>query len=115
MITINYKCNYGKKMKEDRFNKKSTPVSIRISNDMLKEIDDMANYEDIDRMSWMRRALSTFLKGEKEEMKTDAVSDYIHLRIDEEQFKKIINTDKIPKDIENARKEVLIRLKSEDR
>jgi metal-responsive CopG/Arc/MetJ family transcriptional regulator len=102
-------------MKGNQFSKKSTPISLRIPNDMLKEIDYMVEHEDIDRISWVRRALSTFLKGEKEEMKTSSVEDYIHLRIDEDMLKKTLNFDKIPKDIQEARKEMLIQIKSGDR
>jgi len=73
----------------------------------------MAQIENIDKMSWMRRALATFLRGEEEEKRTMAVEDYIQLRIDETELKRITSFVKVPEDIQNARKDVLNRVKED--
>lgn len=88
-------------------------LGLRVDLDLLKKIEKMAQHENIDKMSWIRRALATFLKGEEQEAITMAVEDYINLRIDESELKRMANFNKIPEDIQNARKEVLIKIKSE--
>ncbi len=95
--------------------RKTVQLGLRIDGDLLKKIERMAQHENIDKMSWIRRALGTFLKGEEEEAVTMAVEDYISLRIDETELKKISSFSKIPEDIQAARKEVLLRIKKEAR
>lgn len=91
--------------------RKTIQLGLRIDKDLLDKIEKMASHENIDKMSWIRRALATFLKGEEEEAISMAVEDYINLRIDEKKLKKITSFNKIPKDIEEARKEVLNKIK----
>jgi len=93
--------------------KKTVQLGLRIDVDLLKKIDKMAQYESIDKMSWIRRALATFVKGEEIEARSEAIEDYIHLRIDESELKKITSFTKISEDIQNARKEVLNMIKEE--
>jgi len=91
--------------------KKTVQLGLRIDVDLLKKIEKMAQHESIDKMSWIRRALATFLKGEEEEAVTVAVENYINLRIDETELKKIAFFSKVPEDIQSARKEVLNKIK----
>ena len=95
--------------------RKTVQLGLRIDVDLLKKIEKMAQHENIDKMSWIRRALATFLKGEEEEAVTMAVEDYISLRIDETELKKITSFSKVPEDIQTARKEVLTKIKEEVR
>ncbi|PIN76521.1 hypothetical protein COV22_00285 [Candidatus Woesearchaeota archaeon CG10_big_fil_rev_8_21_14_0_10_47_5] len=90
-------------MKEDKFNKKSTPVSIRIPNDILKELDSMAETENIDRISWIRRAIIMSIEHLSEAEIDGAIEDYICLRIDEEELKEITGMKKISDDLKKAR------------
>lgn len=64
----------------------------------------MVQYENIDKMFWIRSALATFLKGEEIEAKTEAIEDYINLRIDEKELNNIARMKEISKDIQDARK-----------
>ena len=93
--------------------RKTVQLGLRIDVDLLRKIEKMAQHESIDKMSWIRRALASFLKGEEEEAITMAAEDYISLRIDENEFKKISSFNKIPEDIQTARKAVLIKIKEE--
>ncbi len=95
--------------------KKTIQLGLRIDVDLLKKIEKMAQHESIDKMSWIRRALASFLKGEEEAAVTMAVEDYINLRIDETELRKITSFSKIPEDIQAARKEVLAKIKEEAR
>ena len=79
-------------------------TGLRIEKSLLKKIEKLSQDEGVDRMSWMRRALSTFVKGEENGMKEEAFEDYILLRIDEDELKEILNIKKIPTDIQEARK-----------
>jgi predicted DNA binding CopG/RHH family protein len=93
--------------------KKTIQLGLRIDEELLEKIEKMAQYENIDKMSWIRRALATFLKGEEIEAKTEAIEDYINLRIDEKDLKNISGMKEVSKDIQEARKEVLNKIKQE--
>ena len=95
--------------------KKTIQLGLRIDEELLEKIEKMAKYENIDKMSWIRRALATFLKGEEIEAKTEAIEDYINLRVDEKDLKNIAGMKEVSKDIQEARKEVLNRIKQEAR
>ena len=92
--------------------KKTVQLGLRIDLDLVKNIEKMADYENIDKMSWIRGALVSFLKKEEQGAKDDAIKNYINLRIDKEKIKKICEFKIIPKDIENARKEFLNGIKN---
>lgn len=93
--------------------RKTIQIGLRLDVELLKKIEKMAQHESIDKMSWIRRALSAFLKGEELEAVSSAVEDYIQLRIDDAELKRIANFTKIPADIQEARKDILTRIKEE--
>ena len=85
--------------------KKTTQLGLRIENELLEKIERLAELESIDKMSWIRRALATFIQGEETGVIDDAIEDYIALRIDETEFKKYSKLKDVPSDIKNARAE----------
>ncbi len=93
--------------------KKTIQIGLRIDEDLLKKIEQLSEYEGVDKMAWMRRALATFVDGEDKAARDEAIEDYIHLRINEEEFLKIMRIKTIPKDISNARKEIISKIKTE--
>lgn len=93
--------------------KKTIQIGLRIDEDLLKKIESLSDYEGVDKMSWMRRALATFVNGEEQAACDEAIENYIHLRINEDEFLKITKMKKISKDIEQARKETLALIKKE--
>ena len=92
---------------------KTIQLGLRIDTQLLEKIEKLADIERIDKMSWIRRALSTFVNEEEKAVIDEAVEDYVNLRCDEEELKRVASFDKIPEDIQNARKEVIIKLKNE--
>lgn len=88
---------------------KTTQIGLRLENDLLKKIEKLANSEGIDRMAWIKRALGVFVGDEEAGMMDEAIEDYIHLRIDENELKNISGIKKVPIDVQEARK---ITLKS---
>ena len=82
-------------------------TGLRIEKSLLKKIEKLSQDEGVDRMSWMRRALSTFVKGQEEGIREQAFEDHISLRTDEYELKEILNIKNVPKDIKEARKKVL--------
>ncbi len=98
-------------MKEDKFNTKSTPISIRIPNKILEEVDSMAEVENIDRISWIKRAIIMSIETLNEARIDGAIEDFIALRIGEEELKEITETKKIPEDLKSIRKSRLEYLK----
>ena len=93
--------------------KKTIQLGLRIDEELLEKIEKMAQYENIDKMSWIRRALATFLKGEEIEAKSEAIENYVNLRIDEKELRNITEMKEVSKDLQDARKEVLNRIKEE--
>lgn len=93
---------------------KTTQIGLRIDEDILKRIKTMSEHEGIDKMSWIRRALATFLAGEEMAKKDEAIEDFIHLRIDEKELKDVLNNKKIAKDIIKAREETLQTVKNRE-
>src|SRR3989338_7403647 len=93
--------------------KKTIQLGLRIDKELLEKIEKMAQYENIDKMSWIRRALATFLKGEEIEAKSEAIENYVNLRIDEKELRNITEMKEVSKDLQDARKEVLNRIKEE--
>ena len=87
--------------------KKTTQLGLRIENELLEKIERLAELESIDKMSWIRRALATFIQGEETGVIDDAIEDYIALRIDETEFKKYSKLKDVPSDIKNSRAEFL--------
>lgn len=93
--------------------KKTIQLGLRIDLDLLKDIEYLAQSEGVDKMSWIKRALADFVNEEKDAMSGEAVKDYIRLVIDEDDLKEFTKFSKIPKDIEEARKETLSKIKKE--
>ncbi len=87
--------------------RKTIQLGLRIDLDLMKKIEEISEYENIDKMSWMRKALATFLKEKEQKIKDDAIEDYINLRIDAAKLKKLCEFKAIPKDVEDTRKELL--------
>ena len=94
-------------MNKNQYSTKSTTVSVRIPNDLLDEIDELAEIEGVDRPTWIKRALLTFAEQMNSEWEDEAISDYINLRIDEKKLLENVSFKKIPEDINKAREEVL--------
>jgi len=93
--------------------KKTIQLGLRIDSDLLKDIEYLAQMEGVDKMSWIKRALADFVNEEKDSISKEAVKDYIGLVIDEKDLKEFTGFSKIPKDIEEARKEILNKIKKE--
>lgn len=93
---------------------KTVQLGLRIDTDLLARIEFMAKHEGIDKMSWIRRALAAFLNGEEEERRKEAIENFIHLQIDEEELMKILNKKTVAKDIIQARKDTLQVIKQRD-
>ena len=90
--------------------KKTIQIGLRIDEDQLKKIEEIAEVEKIDKMSWIRRAIADSLTDFDTEMEDVAVEDYIKCRIDENELKGITGMTKIPEDLKKARKEVINKL-----
>ena len=91
--------------------KKTIQLGLRIDKGLLEEIESLAESEGVEKMSWIKRALADFVGNEKDSMSKEAVRDYIGLVIDENDLKELTGFSKIPKDIEEARKDVLNNIK----
>ena len=92
---------------------KTVQIGLRLEKELLDKIEKLSDYEGIDKMSWIRRALANFVKDEEDGMSDAAIEDYIHLRIDEKQLKDYANFTKVPEDVQQARKDVLAKIKGD--
>jgi hypothetical protein len=82
-------------------------LGLRIEKELLDKIEKLSDYEGIDKMAWIRRALANFVHDEENGMSDEAIEDFIHLRIDESELKDFTGFEKIPRDILSAREKVL--------
>ena len=92
--------------------RKTIQLGLRIDVQLLDKIKKLSEIDNIDKMSWIRQALSTFVSTEEKKTIDETISNYINLRCNEDELKRIISLNKIPKDIQDARKEVLIKIKN---
>ena len=95
---------YGIKMKKEP---KTTQLGLRIEVELLKKIEKLAEYEGIEKMAWIRRALANFVSDEEDGVADAAIEDYIALRIDEKELKDATGLKSIPEDLNTARKDTL--------
>ncbi len=92
-------------------NKETVQLGLRIDKKLLEEIENLAEAEKIDKMSWIRRAINLHFFEVKDKIKEQWIKSYLNLSLDEEDFKKLMNLKKIPPDLEKVRKEKLNQLK----
>ena len=93
--------------------KKTIQLGLRIDEELLKKIEKLSEFEGIDKMSWIKRALASFVDDIEDEMEDCAINDYIKLRIDEKELKNVTGMKEVSKDLQDARKEVLNKTKQE--
>ncbi len=86
---------------------KTIQIGLRLEKELLKKIEKLAESEGIDKMAWIKRALGVFVRDEEAGMDDEAIEDYIHLRIDEVELKQCTGFKEIPKDLQEARQEIL--------
>ena len=86
-------------------------LGLRLEEDLVKRIEILAEAEGIDRNLWIKRALADFANQEEDSMAKEAVKSYINLTIDDEELKDHTGFKNIPKDIQDARKEMLNKTK----
>ena len=93
--------------------KQTIQLGLRIDRNLLKEIEYLSKSEGVDKMAWIKRALANTVSEEKDGMSKEAVKDYINLVINEEDFLEFTGFSSVPKDIGDARKEILGNIKKE--
>ena len=94
---------------------KTIQIGLRLDKELLDTITKLSEYEGIDRMAWIRRALAIFVSEAEDEMADSAIEDYIKLRIDEKELKESTGLIIIPDDIQEARKKKLSNIIEEDK
>lgn len=87
--------------------RKTVQVGLRIEKDLLKRIEALAEIEAIDKMSFIKQALASFVQDAEDETQQSLIRDYIKLIIDEKELKRLAKLEEIPSDIKEARKEFL--------
>lgn len=86
--------------------KKSITVSFRLPQELVEDIDFLREALNLDRGTFVKNALSSFVDDSLEAYKKEAISDYVNLIIDEDELKGFLEKSKkykIPKDIKEAR------------
>jgi len=91
---------------------KTIQLGLRVDIQLLDRIKKLANVDKIDKMSWIRQSLSTFISNEEKKVIDEIIENYINLRCDENELKRVASFNKIPKDIQNARRDVVLKMKN---
>jgi len=84
-----------------------TQISLRLNQELLEHIQDLADYEGIKRMDFIRKALTNFVYDFYDILDKEAIKDYINLRIDDDELKEFTGIVEIPEDIKEERRRVL--------
>src|SRR3989338_7295292 len=95
---------------KDKREEKSTVFSFRLPNNLLNEIDKMAKQEQIDRASWIKRAMVIAMETLNDSAVEGAIEDYIAGKIDDDLFIKETGNKQVPEEIKEARKRNIIHL-----
>ena len=53
--------------------KKTIQLGLRIDKELLEKIEKLSGFEGIDKMSWIRRALASFVDDVEDEMEDCAI------------------------------------------
>ncbi|MFH1133252.1 MAG: hypothetical protein V1735_02080 [Nanoarchaeota archaeon] len=91
---------------------KTIQIGLRVDLELLRDIEELAEDEGVDKMSWIRRALALAVIEEKEEMSQMARKDFVCLKIDEKDLLEITESTKVPEDLKRAREEYLKKISS---
>jgi predicted transcriptional regulator len=88
---------------------KTTQIGLRIDNEVLNKIEELADFDKVDKMTWIRQAIADRIDSEEQDNDNFAIEDYIHGRISEEKFKEVKKMDKnkVPADLKQARADFL--------
>lgn len=92
---------------------KNKLVGIYLENEMLKRLIEIAKEQGIDKSAVIKQAIQEFIDNIDDKMDKYFIEDYIHLKITENELKERFEWKEIPKDIQEARKEILNRIKKE--
>ena len=88
-----------------KIKKKGTvQLGMRLDNELMEQIQRLAEWEEIDKNSWIKRAISSAVQDSTDEMTDQVIEDYIKSRIDKTEFLKYMDDKNVPKDIQYARK-----------
>jgi len=83
---------------------KTTQIGLRIEIDLLKSVEEYAKDLGVDRMTLIRLAVTEFILDMEREDDLESIEDYIAGLIDNKQFREETGMEKVPADIQEARK-----------
>lgn len=93
--------------------RETVQIGLRLEKALLDKVEDLSDYEGIDKMSFIRRAIASFIGEVEDSMADKAIEDYINLRIDEAELKKYAGLKLVPKDVQEARQDMLKKIKKQ--
>jgi len=82
-------------------------LGLRLDKELVYKIEELSGYEHIDKMSWIRRALSLAIIDVESRIADEVIKNYINLRSDDKTLLKWAEFKAIPKDIKEAREKKL--------
>ena len=83
--------------------KKTVQIGLRIERELLNRIEELADFEKIDKMSWIRKALANAQREQENKMRDSIIDSYLNLRLSDEEFQRYMKMP-VPEDIKKARK-----------
>ena len=90
---------------------KNKLVGIYLENETLKRIIKIAKEQGIDKSSIIKQAIQEFIDNLDDKMDEYYIKYYINLKFTENELKDRFEWKEIPKDLQEARKEVLDKTK----
>ena len=90
--------------------KSSLQLGIRLDNDLMQQIQKLAEWQEIDRNSWIKQAIASAVQDDLDVMMDQITENYIKSRIDETEYLEYTKRENIPVDVKEARELRLRRI-----
>jgi len=77
-------------------------INFRIDMDVLDRVEQLAEYESIDKTDWIRRAIINEIDEVEDDLQEKLIDDYLNCKIEEDVFHDLDFA--FPKELREARK-----------
>ena len=87
-------------------------IGLRIEKEILDKVEKYSKEQGIDKMTFIRTAIANYIDDIEQDFEDFAVEDFVNLRIGEKELKNMTAMRDIPNDLQEARKDVLNKIKN---
>jgi predicted DNA-binding protein len=86
-------------------------VSLRLDKETFEDLERLSKTVKEDKTALIRDAIQDFLIAEEQQLQDYYIEDYVNARMDEKEFKQRMDIKEIANDLQQARKEIINKIK----